>query len=402
MSNFWKQKVAQESASGMQVEETSELIHEGSAFAVENGEVEQLEKDGEVLADDMEQLDAIGKYVDDVSELSKDSFDAIDVAQESIRKRWGVSSSKVAQESLGGISDLRLVAQEANKEGKKTLWSRFIAWLKEMAAKLKERWIKFHNAGKTLSKRAKAYKETIKGLGKKKDDKVSGGWISQLTVNNKFIGNDGSAIKDQINYAKKSQKAQANILETVRKEILDAFNLDDDKIFSIYNNGVAANRLVESMKKSLESKDIIGNKYVAALGEGESFTYELHDRDGGVQDEIDTPALNLLEQVVGALDNFGKELEGQLLEFRKTNELRNKVASLESKLDKATNGISGGLSKGKSDEFTDNLGKIIQSLTTLTISRTNTISQAESFIWKNLGTGLDSYIKASIKAYDKK
>lgn len=402
MSNFWKQKVAQESVDGMQVEQMDDLTHEGSPFAVENGEVEQLEKDGDALAADMEQLGSIGNYIDNVSELSEDSFEAINVAQESIRKRWGINVAKVAQESHGSAADLRLVAQEANKEGKKTLWSRFIAWLKEMAAKLKERWLKFHNAGKTLTKRAKAYKETIKGLGKKKDDKVSGGWISQLTVNNTFIGNDGSAIKDQINYAKKSQKAQAAILETVRKEILGAFNLDDDKKFSIYNNGIAASQLVETMKKSLDSKDIIGNKYVAALGEGENFTYELHDRDGGVQDEIDTPTLNALEQIVGSLDNFGKELEGQLLEFRKTNELRNKVVSLESKLDKAISGISGGLSKGKSDEFTDNLGKIVQSLTTLTISRTNTISQAESFIWKNLGTGLDSYIKASIAAYGKK
>lgn len=398
MSNFWKQKVAQESAAGMQSEQLGELTHEGSAFAIENGEVEQLEKDGDQLAEDMRQLGSIGEYVDGTSTLSTDSFDAIEVALESIRGRWGISDSKVAQESLGGISDLRIVAQEANKNGKKTLWSRFIAWLKEMANKLKERWVKFHNAGKTLSKRAVSYQTEIKMLGEKTADNISGGWIEQLTVNGKFIGNDSSAISGQTAYAKKAQKAQADILETVRREILGAFNLSDDSRFSIYNVGTAVAKLNKTMQDSLESKDIIGNKYLAALEEGDNFVFELRDREGGVVDELSTPSLNLLKQAASSLYSFGKDLEKQLLEFRKTNDLRLKIAGLEGKLD----GTVSGLDQGKDVDITRNIMDMVQKISTLTISRTNTISQAEAYIWKNLGSGLDSYIKTAIKAYDKK
>lgn len=399
MSNFWKQKVAQESVDGMQVEQMDDLTHEGSPFAVENGEVEQLEKDGDALADDMEQLGSIGNYIDGVSELSEDSFEAINVAQESIRKRWGISDAKVAQESNGGASaDLRLVAQEANNSGKSTLWSRFIAWLKEMANKLKERWTKFHNAGKTLTKRATAYSVQIDALGEKKNDKISGGWIAQLTVNNRFIGNQSNEISKQVAYAKKSQKAQHDILDEVRKQLLDAFNLDDKKLVSFINNGVAIAKLNDVMQKSLESADIVGNKYVAALEEGGEFVYELRDRDGGVQDEIETPALSVLKQVSSSLFSFGKDLEKQLLDFRKTNDLRLKIAGLEGKLD----GTVSGLTQANDKEGVKGLMDMAQKISTLTISRTNTISQAESYIWKNVGAGLDGYIKAAIAAYDKK
>lgn len=398
MSNFWKQKVAQESAAGMNVESTEELTHEGSPFAVENGEVESLEKDGDALASDMEQLGKIGEHIESTDEMSQETFDAVEVAQESIRKRWGLSDAKVAQESLGGAADLRVVAQESNDSGKKTLWERFIAWLKEMANKLKERWIKFHNAGKSLSKRATAYGVKVKELGEKKTDKISGGWIAQLTVNNQFIGNKSNEISKQVNFAKKSQKAQKEILETVRQQLLAAFNLDKDKLVGFFNAGTAITKLNATMQKSLESSEIVGNKYVAALEEGGEFVYELRDREGGIQEEIEVPSLSVLTQVTSSLYSFGKDLEAQLLEFRKTNDLRLKIAGLEGKLD----GTVSGLTRANDRESMKGLMDMAQKISTLTISRTNTISQAESYIWKNLGSGLDGYIKAAIGAYDKK
>lgn len=396
MSNFWQQKVAQESA-GMDVDVMGDLTHDGGPFAVEHGEVETLEKDGDALASDMEQLDSVSTFLDDVETLSPDSFDAIQMGQESIRKRWGMERSTVARESLSDNVNLLTVAQEANRSGKETLWSRFIAWLKEMANKLKERWIKFSNAGKKLSKRSGEYKQQIEKLGGKKDDKISGSFIQGLTINNEFSGGNFGLLSKQVSFAENVQKTQVKILETSRASLLDVFNLSDDKILAFYNTGTATIKLNKILKDSLSSTEIVGNRYLAALEEGDFMAFELREHEGGIVDEVSTPPTSVLLQACDTLYSIGKSLEKQLLAFRKTNELRLKIAGLEGKLQ----GNVDSLGDGKTEEA-KTLMKMTQQLATLTISRCNALSSTESYIWKNLGTSLDQYIRAGIGAYNKK
>lgn len=396
MSNFWQQKVAQESA-GMDVDVMGDLTHDGGPFAVEHGEVESLEKDGDMLASDMEQLDSVSTFLDGVETLSPDSFDAIQMGQESIRKRWGIETSTVARESLGDNVDLRTIAQEANSSGKQTLWSRFIAWLKEMADKLKERWVKFSNVGKKLYKRSSEYKAKIEKLGEKKDDKISGSFIQGLTIDNKFSGDNFTALHNQVTFAKSVQKTQADILEASRTSLLDVFNLDDDKILAFYNQGSATIKLNKILKSSLSATEVVGNRYLAALEDGDFMTYELREHEGGVVDEVATPSLPILIQACDALYSIGKDLEKQLLAFRKTNDLRIKIAGLEGKLQGTIDRLGDG-----STEASRTLMKMTQQLATLTISRSNALESTESYIWKNLGTSLDQYIRAGVGAYNKK
>tara|TARA_Y100001960_G_scaffold147727_1_gene156242 strand:- start:4553 stop:5743 length:1191 start_codon:yes stop_codon:yes gene_type:complete len=396
MSNFWIKKVAQESAAA-EVEVMAEPTHDGSAFAVENGEVEALEKDGNALAEDMQQLENITTYIDSNSEMSKETFDAIQVGAESIRKRWGINTTKVAQESTAPEADLRKVAHEANNKGKETLWSRFIAWLKEMANKLKERWIKFSNAGKKLSNRSTSYKAAIKALGEKKDDKISGPFIQGLTINNQFNGKDFSAIKKQVDFAEKVQETQEKILKTAHDSILDVFNLKGDKLVSFFNAGTATVKLNKVMQSSLETTEIVGNRYLAALPDGDEMVYELREREENVPDEVDTPSLPILTQACDALYSVGKDIEKQLLAFRKTNDLRLKIAGLEGKLQGTVDGLDAG-----TGDHGKMLMTMVQSVVTTTISRSNALSATESYIWKNLGTSLDKYIAAGIAAYNKK
>lgn len=396
MSNFWQQKVAQESA-GMDVDVMEDLTHDGGPFAVEHGEVESLEKDGDALASDMEQLDSVSTFLDGVETLSPDSFDAIQMGQESIRKRWGMERSTVARESLGDNVNLLTIAQEANRSGKETLWSRFIAWLKEMANKLKERWIKFSNAGKKLSKRSVEYKKQIEKLGGKKDDKISGGFIQGLTIDNKFSGDNFALLSKQVTFAEKVQKTQADILESARSSLLDVFNLTDDKILAFYNQGSATIKLNKILKESLTSTEIVGNRYLAALEDGDFMTYELREHEGGIVDEVSTPSLPILTQACDTLYSIGKDIEKQLLSFRKTNELRLKIAGLEGKLQGTIERLGDG-----NTEASRTLMKMTQQLATLTISRSNALASTESYIWKNLGTSLDQYIRAGVGAYNKK
>ncbi len=396
MSNFWQQKIAQESA-GMDVDVMGDLTHEGGPFAVEHGEVESLEKDGDVLAADMEQLDSVSTFLDGVETLGPDSFDAIQMGQESIRKRWGMERTIVARESVGDNDNLLIVAQEANRSGKETLWSRFIAWIKEMAGKLKERWIQFSNAGKKLFKRSVEYKKKIDKLGEKKDDKISGGFIKGLTIDNKFSGDNFALLSDQVTFAQKVQKTQADILESSRTSLLDVFNLKDDQILAFYNQGTATLKLNKILKSSLSSTEIVGNRYLAALEDGDFMTYELREHEGGVVDDVATPSLPILTQACDALYSIGKDLEKQLLAFRKSNDLRLKIAGLEGKLQGTVERFGDG-----STEASRTLMKMTQQLATLTISRSNALASTESFIWKNLGTSLDQYISAGIGAYNKK
>lgn len=396
MSNFWQQQVAQESA-GMDVDVMEDLTHDGGPFAVEHGEVESLEKDGDVLASDMEQLDSVSTFLDSVDTLSPDSFDAIQMGQESIRKRWGIEATTVARESLGDNVNLLAIAQEANRSGKDTLWSRFIAWLKEMADKLKERWIQFSNVGKKLFKRSQEYKVKIDKLGEKKDDKISGSFIQGLTIDNRFSGDNFTALHNQVTFAKSVQKTQADILEASRSSLLDVFNLDDDKILAFYNQGSATIKLNKILKDSLSSTEVVGNRYLAALEDGDFMTYELREHEGGVVDEVATPSLPILIQACDALFSIGKDLEKQLLAFRKTNDLRIKIAGLEGKLQGTIDRLGDG-----STEASRTLMKMTQQLATLTISRSNALESTESYIWKNLGTSLDQYIRAGVGAYNKK
>ena len=396
MSNFWIKKVAQESASA-EVEVMAEPTHSGSAFAVENGEVEALEKDGNALAEDMQQLENVTTYIDSNSEMSKETFDAIQVGAESIRKRWGIDTTKVAQESTAAEADLRKVAHEANNKGKETLWSRFIAWLKEMANKLKERWIKFANAGKKLAKRSVSYKVAIKELGEKKEDKISGSFIQGLTIDNKFNGKDFSTLKKQVDFAEKVQETQEKILKTAHDSILDVFNLKSDKLISFYRAGTATVKLNKVMQASLETTQIVGNRYLAALPDGDEMVYELREREENLPDEVETPSAAILKQACDSLYSVGKSIERQLLAFRKTNDLRLKIAGLEGKLQGTADGLNVG-----SDNDSKVLMSMVQNIVTTTISRSNALSATESYIWKNLGTSLDKYIAAGIAAYGKK
>ncbi|EED6472229.1 hypothetical protein XI41_25690, partial [Salmonella enterica subsp. enterica serovar Derby] len=220
MANFVKSKLARESVEGAGtvvpdgIELPAESV-EGTLADIEHDTkpIDQLDAEADVLAEDGDetdaQLDAVdaaeaaadgeGEDGEEPMEVEEDMPDEaaeqLDVAQESIRKRWAFDHRvSVAQESYGARKR-RQVARESLWEDIKAFLQRIFDWLKEQGRKIKDRWLKFSNQGKSIQARAKKYDAALRGLGKQKKDTVSGGFIKNLTTGGKFVGDDINALK---------------------------------------------------------------------------------------------------------------------------------------------------------------------------------------------------------------
>lgn len=220
MANFVKSKLARESVEG-----TGTVVPDGIELPAESVEgtladiehdtkpIDQLDAEADVLAEDGDETDAQLEAVDaaeaaadgegedgeepmEVEEdMPDEAAEQLDVAQESIRKRWAFDHRvSVAQESYGARKR-RQVARESLWDDIKAFLQRIYDWLKEQGRKVKDRWLKFSNQGKSIQARAKKYDAALRGLGKQKKDTVSGGFIKNLTTGGKFVGDDINVLK---------------------------------------------------------------------------------------------------------------------------------------------------------------------------------------------------------------
>ncbi|WP_201790587.1 hypothetical protein, partial [Escherichia coli] len=183
MANFAKTRAARESMEAADevidgisnVEPAEENLDVQLAdVASIDGQLDQLETDGETLAADTERTeDAIEQAEEAVAngeEMPEEAVALHEVAQESIARRWNLERTKLARESYRRGRGMTAAAQEGWKETLKGLYERFIQFCKEVIAKIKDLKLKYFNVGKTAQKRAKKYQEMIRKLGKQDKD----------------------------------------------------------------------------------------------------------------------------------------------------------------------------------------------------------------------------------------
>lgn len=394
MSNFWKQKVAQESANAslepgsIELPEEAVETHLGEAQE-DTAEIELLDRDGAILEDDADETDAQIDLVDEGEEasedMSEDEVESLDVAQESIRKRWGMERSSIAQESAGSSRSRRTVARESLVDDAKTLIKRFIEWLKELGRKAKERWMKFHNAGKTIQARSKKFEAKLRSLGSKKKDTISGGFIKQLSKGGEFLGGNQAELKGQLSFAKDAMEAQTAIYEKAK-------TLVDDTLSG--KEGVATEILAVVKSKGIKGTKLVGGMQIDVKEESESNAIQFTEDTADVKDEVPTPSSTELASLNDFYNVIGKDLEKQLQDFRKTDKARE---ALEKVMDKVLSAIG----KKEGEEGGEKAGRVARKLAQAAASNAQLIAKAGAHVWKTLPSGVNGYLSAGIGAYGK-
>lgn len=432
MANFAQRKIARESIEG-----TGTVVPDGLELPAESVEgilaelaeneknIDQHDSEGDVLTEDVSETEAQLDAVDEADaaagdEAGEDSMDAeedmpdeaaeaLDVAQESIRRRWGFDHRvSVAQEAYGSRKR-RQVARESLWDDIKAFFRRIWEWLKEQGRKVKDRWLKFSNQGKSIQKRSKQYAEAIKNLGKLKTGKeeLKGGFIKSLSIGGKFIGDNVTELKKEFDSAEEFQKGQTKLLEdatsmvgSMEKNIAEARNSGKEGF------GTAASLEYTAMERDMrdlatESEALGGmTTKIVVEGTGDEITVTASavESEVSVPSEVKTPSTATLGAVNTFYGNLGKEIEKLALAYHATNQKREKY-------EKGIENVLKRIDALKVDDVDKDIGKVVRigrRMISNTQSMLATCERVTSGIVKNAVSGLNSYISAGIACYEKK
>lgn len=154
----------------------------------ENNALSDIVRDGEDLSEDIDKVTELGDAVDAATaELSPTTSAVIDIAVESYCSKWGVRTSKIGFESRSADKGTAIVALEDAKQG---LWARFAGFIKEMLNRVKDLWLKFSNAGKTIKRRgdklAAIIKNNISDSAAVPSVELTGDWLKNCVIGDKI------------------------------------------------------------------------------------------------------------------------------------------------------------------------------------------------------------------------
>ncbi|MGL4680197.1 MAG: hypothetical protein ACRCWC_12565, partial [Plesiomonas shigelloides] len=420
MANFVKRQAARESVegTGTVVPDGLELPHESVEGILadlkekENetdrdlNEAGVLEEDTQETEGQMEVLDeaeaaANGEGDPDNSmeageDMTDEEVEAVDVAQESIRQRWALDRQSIARESYGSRKK-RQVARESVWEDIKGLLRRFWEWMKEQGRKIKDRWIAFTNAGKSLQKRAKKYTEQIKKLGKLKDgkDTISGGFVAKLSVAGSFKGNDIAVLKEETSSS--PAEAYDELLEMVTHmaesiELMSSgreLSAQEKAELDAKANEKAAKAALDAIGKT----NHIGNTILEQKMEDDgSLSIVLTDYEGNTEDEVKTPTVSQLSAATKFMEELGKSIEKAAKAYHATAQKRDK---LERVIEKSINNID----KIKVDDMTsenrENISKARRCVSSMS-KLGSEMERMHSRLMRTVSDGISAYIAAGI------
>lgn len=417
MANFAQRKIARESVEGAGtivpdgIELPAESV-EGTLADIEHDTkpIDQMDAEADVMAEDGDetdaQLDAVdaaeaaaageGEEGEEPMEVEEDMPDEaaeqLDVAQESIRKRWAFDHRvSVAQESYGSRRR-RQVARESLWDDIKAFLQRIWDWLKEQGRKIKDRWLKFSNQGKSIQARAKKYDSAIRKLGKQKKDTISGGFIKNLTEGGKFIGEDVAAMKRVMSSVGGIYGLQDNVVS------------EATALVNTVESGKMASGFAAAVNKSVGAKSgdlqLLGNQVgradVKVNGDDLEASFTVIDAEGSVESSVSTPSLSALSSVVAFFNQLGKAVEENVKAYHKNNQAQ---ATYEQAIEKLLKRIDGVKIDDKPD-LTNNV-RVARRAITITNQFISFTERCIATCQKNLIAGVNGYISAGISAYEK-
>ncbi|ECG2575435.1 hypothetical protein EVJ02_17595 [Salmonella enterica subsp. enterica serovar Kedougou] len=418
MANFAKTRAARES-----MEATATVVPDGIELPAESVEgtladiehdtkpIEALDADAELLAEDGDETDAQLDVLDEAQaaadgegagedgeepmdaeeDMPDDAATALDVAQESIRSRWNFEHrSSVAHESYGS-RNRRQVARESLWEDIKAFLKRIWEWLKEQGRKIKDRWLKFSNQGKSIQARSKKYDEAIRKLGKQKKDEISGGFIKSLSIDGKFVGDDLPRLKNILNHV--STYYSGNVQSFL--------NNGSDMVGNVVKGDGAKVEKLKADFAALSKEDVnkfkLGNMALKMEYDEEGgFSSSYVEAENRAETNVKTPSVSELAKTNAFFNEVGKQIEKNVLEYRKTEQAREKFSQQIEKLLKEIDSV-------KIDEKPE-LTESVRTARRYINSINQAVSLGEKVIsstQKHLAGGLNGYISAGIAAYEK-
>ncbi|EEC1650079.1 hypothetical protein DAY52_00500 [Salmonella enterica subsp. enterica serovar Enteritidis] len=418
MANFAKTRAARES-----MEATATVVPDGIELPAESVEgtladiehdtkpIEALDADAELLAEDGDETDAQLDVLDEAQaaadgegagedgeepmdaeeDMPDDAATALDVAQESIRSRWNFEHrSSVAHESYGS-RNRRQVARESLWEDIKAFLKRIWEWLKEQGRKIKDRWLKFSNQGKSIQARSKKYDDAIRKLGKQKKDEISGGFIKSLSIDGKFVGDDLPRLKNILNHV--STYYSGNVQSFL--------NNGTDMVGSVVKGDGAKVEKLKADFAALAKEDVskfkLGNMALKMEYDEEGgFSSSYVEAENRAETNVKTPSVSELAKTNAFFNEVGKQIEKNVLEYRKTEQAREKFSQQIEKLLKEIDSV-------KIDEKPQ-LTESVRTARRYINSINQAVSLGEKVIsstQKHLAGGLNGYISAGIAAYEK-
>lgn len=430
MSNFWQQKVAQESAAVAghddnisNIESPEENLEtQLTELASEDAQLDELMRDGDTLNSDMEKtedaIDEAAEAMDEGEELSETQAESLEIGQESIRKRWGITNARVARESFRNGRGATRIAHESWKDNLKDLWKRLLAFIEQMLNRAKDLKLKVMNVGKSAVTRAKKYDEVLTKLGgKKKSDKISGGWMGKLAIEGKVDADRAGQIAIDLVSGGKAEAAMAAFAAQVDAAAKYALADNDGELkFTGADGAKEFSGEVAKKLKVLPGFEADGdgklttNKVIALPGGGYIQTAAKALTTGeGKQDillmasyfasgekveanDIPTPSVSDARKANSQLKKIGENYEKVLKDFRKQDEAM-------SKLKEAVKKTVDAFDKSK-DEDRTHLRNARQVANGALVSM-QAGNKALHATVRSVLTGLTGYIGATIGAYEK-
>lgn len=371
-------------------------------------EVEGEDKDIEALTQDGEDLGADIDTVEDLTDnaeasLEEDGMDetaarATEIAAESLCSKWGVKTRRgVGIESFGNPDSRRQATQiavEDLKEKAKDMWRQFVAWCKEMIAKARDMFAKLYNAGKALRKRAdKLDKRLGDGLGTMKKTDVSGSFLKQLVIDEKF---------DYEGCLKFADTSATDVGKAAK--VVDAVYGSSKELFrGETKSGVISmdNPFSKKTGKKIGVPQGANDISISALP-GNGFL-SFYTKDGVQYGRFDQAPMRELKKAptlnqdkcssgVKALYKIAETLETRLKGFETANQALSKLVESMDKAADAYNESKGEERSKKREAFTQ-ARAIVQAA--------KATERASTFALKTAGSGIQGYIGASIGAHDK-
>lgn len=373
-------------------------------------ELDQMDAAAEVLEDDIAavetHVDMADEAVDQGEELSEDVVKEIEVAQESIRRRYGLSVAKVGAESFrNGARGVTKVAQESWQDTLKGLWEKFLELCKAAINKVKELKLKYLNAGKSAVSASKKYREMMKKLGTEKSkDEISGDFISKLAINRQF--DIDKSIETAKTLSGKMSAAAAGFAREVGT-VAEMVKLVDGKAVrgdgkEVDFGGVTAKI---SQLSSVDNADQIyginafpGDVYVqqAKIKKGEVEWLDIAVLDGGSKPDattIPTPSHQQIDRAISGLAQVGTGFEKTLQDFRGYDDGL-------AKLEKAAEKLVEDYHK-KTEDAEREAADVLRQQANAEVRKYKAVNSLARKVNGNVIKGLNGYIKTAMGAYKK-
>ena len=415
---FWKQRAAQEALqddamldSSIDVVSPEEDVEaallevENDTQEIENHDIvaEYQDEDAQETEDRLESLDA----EEGEEDISEDRVELIAAAQESIRRRHGITGHlSVARECLSSSKPRRVVARESLWEDIKAFFRKIKDWFIEKMGMLKDRWIKFSNAGKTIQAKAKKFDAVIAKLGQKDKDTIKGGFIALLTVNGEF--KHTAVAEEFISGVDKMIERSAEVAELVKnaEDLLKETSVGTESGKAAKNTAkqiqndvkaktgdAASGQAPKNENKGEDKRCYYGDNYVFDTADN-SYSFEQKE-NANVPTDVTTPTISELRTINTLYNKVGVKLEKSIQDWRKREQANEKVISTLKKLESEVDKVEAS-EKAKAEKISE-IRQVISAIR----SSNSVLDRIHAHNTKCATKGLNGYIVAGIGAYKK-